>query len=271
MQDKIKIHVMKCGEVGVDPAVPDRGVSGNPLAYTGLFRSSKRRIWIPVFAYLIEHPEGNVLVDTSWSSEVRTDPVKAESLRLYLTSKPKLPVGSAVDEQLQKYGIKPEQLRYVILTHMDVDHVNGINLVKNAPHIMASADEIAAAGGSDLRYLKRQWQGIRIEGIPFEKSRIGIAGSSWDVFGDTTVQVIATPGHTAGSLTVLVSNGGKSVLIAGDTGYQKKSWREGSLPGPVYDKDRMRKALMWVKKMEKNGTLILASHDPEIAEQTIEL
>lgn len=41
MKDKIKIHVMKCGEVGVDPAVPDRGVSGNPLAYTGLFRSSK--------------------------------------------------------------------------------------------------------------------------------------------------------------------------------------------------------------------------------------
>ena len=85
------------------------------------------------------------------------------------------------------------------------------------------------------------------------------------------MQIIETPGHTAGSLTALVSRNGKSVLIAGDTGYEKKSWRENSLPGPVYDKAQMRKALGWVKEMEQSGSLILASHDPEISEQTIEL
>ena len=42
-------------------------------------------------------------------------------------------------------------------------------------------------------------------------------------------------------------------------------------PGPVYDKAQMSDALMWVRQMEETGTLILASHDPEILEQTIEL
>ena len=44
MEKKIKIHVFHTGEVGVDPAVPFRDVSRNPIAYTGLFRSKKRRI-----------------------------------------------------------------------------------------------------------------------------------------------------------------------------------------------------------------------------------
>lgn len=85
------------------------------------------------------------------------------------------------------------------------------------------------------------------------------------------MQIIATPGHTAGSLTVLVSQHGKAVLVAGDTGYGKKSWREGRLPGPVFDKVKMKNSLHWVKNMEEGGAVILASHDPEVMEQTIEL
>ena len=72
----IKIHVLECGEVGVDPAVPDRSISGSPIAYTGLFRSRKRRIWIPVKAFLIEHPKGLILIDTGWDSAVRDHPVR---------------------------------------------------------------------------------------------------------------------------------------------------------------------------------------------------
>ena len=114
MNDSIKVHVMKCGEVGVDPAVPLRKVSKNPIAYTGLFRSKKRRIWIPVFTYLIVHPKGNVLIDTGWSDQVRTHPIKAEGFALWFASKPSLPVGSAVNEQIEKVGITPKELDYEI-------------------------------------------------------------------------------------------------------------------------------------------------------------
>lgn len=152
MADTIKVHILKCGEVYVDPAVPFRDVSKNPVAYTGLFRSSKRKLWLPVYSYLIEHPKGNILVDTGWDKAVRKNPIKTESFLLWLASKPKLPTGSAVDEQLKKIGIRTNQLDYVFLTHMDVDHVNGIQLVKDAKVIMASSEEIHAASGSDVRY-----------------------------------------------------------------------------------------------------------------------
>ena len=270
----IKLHVLKCGEVGVDPAVPRRDVSRNPLAYTGLFRSPKRRIWLPVFTYLIEHPKGNILIDTSWCKEVRINPVKTESFPLWFASKSKLPQGSAVDEQIAAKGIMVSELDYVILTHMDVDHVNGIQMVKNAKQILASEEELAKSNCRDVRYWKEQWNGIHISKIPFEKAKEEIAGVArkvWDVFDDGTVKVIFTPGHSAGAITVLVQSGGKSILIAGDTGYAKSSWRENKLPGPVYDKKKMREALAWILELEQEGTMILASHDPEVKQQTIEL
>ena len=271
MQQEIRIHIMQCGEVGVDPAVPARDVSENPLAYTGIFRSAKRRIWMPVFAYLLVHPQGNILVDTGWSSEVRLQPQRAEGRPLFFVTKPRLPAGSAVDEQLLQRRIRPEQLNYVFLTHMDVDHVNGIQMVKPARHIMASGDEIRQANRWSLRYRRKQWAGIRIEPIPFQQTAEGVAGKAFDVFGDGTIQVLLTPGHSAGAVTLLVRNHGKAVLLAGDTGYAASSWREGRLPGPVYDKRAMRQALDWVKRLEKAGCLILASHDPAIAPKEIVL
>lgn len=270
MGSTIKIHVMKCGEVGVDPAVPTRDVSKNPIAFTGLFRSPKRQIWLPVFTYLIDHPFGNILVDTSWSKDVRTNPRKAESFKLLFASKPNLPEGKSVDEQLISKGITAESLDYVFLTHMDVDHVNGIQSVKDAKHIMASKEEIDAANKGKVRYWKKQWKGIRFDEFLFNEDKKS-GKKVFDVFGDGTVSVIFTPGHSAGSITILVKNNDKSVLIAGDTGYLKSSWRELRLPGPVYNKSKMKEALQWINSIEQNSTTILASHDPEIEDQIIEL
>ena len=141
MNENIKVHIFHCGEVGVDPAVPFRDISKNPIAYTGIGRSSKLRIWLPVSAYLIEHPKGRVLVDTGWHTDVRKNPIKHMSPALYMASKPKLPEGKAINEQLSKLGIDTKDLNYVFLTHMDCDHASGIRLVKDAKKIMISEEE----------------------------------------------------------------------------------------------------------------------------------
>lgn len=60
----IKIHVLQTGRVSVDIGVPLR--QKNPFAVTGFFRSAKHRVWLPVTSYLIEHPNGLVLIDTGW-------------------------------------------------------------------------------------------------------------------------------------------------------------------------------------------------------------
>lgn len=269
----ITIHALNCGEVGVDPAVPDRSVSRNALAYTGLFRSSKYRIWLPVKAFLIDHPKGKVLVDTGWDSKVRAHPIGAISFPMWFASKPRLPEGMAVDEQLDRLGIKPEELDYVVLTHMDIDHDSGLRLVKSARRLLASEEELQAVNSHQIRYVQRPLKKVSLKPIPFKDDITAPFGKSWDMFNDNSIIIYFTPGHSQGSVSLKVSGSNGFALIVGDTGYNRRSWSELCIPGPVYDRQAMKKALIWVQMQgsRKNCLAILAAHDIEEQRSIIEL
>ena len=270
---KIKIHVFHTGTVGVDPAVPFRDTSKNPIAYTGLFQSAKRRIYLPVSAYLIEHPKGLVLVDTGWHSDVRINQKKHMSWRLNFASKAKLPEGEAIDEQLSLLGIKPKDLDYVFISHMDVDHISGLTLVKDAKQIFATKAELDAVNKGEIRYSKRLYEGVDIKPFEMTPSEHGPFKRSYDVFGDGTVLMVDVAGHSKGTAATLIQNNGKFVLLTADCGYAKESWENIRLPGPLSDKKKMIDTLKWVKDMSnKEGCVeILATHDPEIKPHVIEL
>ena len=68
------------------------------LPIQGYFEVKKRRILLPVSAYLIEHPKGLVLIDTEWHRDVRENQIKHMSWKLNLASKARLPEGEAIDE-----------------------------------------------------------------------------------------------------------------------------------------------------------------------------
>ena len=53
MKNSIKIHVMHTGLVRVDKSLPFHGLYRNPLAFTGLLRSEKNKVTLPVSSYLI--------------------------------------------------------------------------------------------------------------------------------------------------------------------------------------------------------------------------
>ena len=269
----IRIHILNCGSVGVDEAVPDRGVSKNALAYTGLFRTPRHRITLPVKAFYIEHPKGRILVDTAWDRAVREHPIRTLTFPMWFASKPILPPGEAVDERLAALGVTPETLDYVILTHMDIDHDSGLRLVKSAKRIMVSPGEWRAIHSSQVRYVRRPWKKIPLTQMRFTADASAPCGLSWDVFGDGTATVLSLPGHTQGSVAVRVSAGSRFVLLVGDTGYNRASWENRSLPGPVYDGEKMKKALAWVAaEMKKPGcAAVLAAHDPEEHRSIIEL
>lgn len=269
----IRIHILNCGSVGVDEAVPNRGISKNTLAYTGLFRTRRHHITLPVKAFFIEHPKGRILVDTAWDSAVRKHPIRTLTFPMWFASKPILPPGEAVDERLAALGVKPELLDYVILTHMDIDHDSGLQLVKSAKQIMISPGEWSAIHSSQVRYVRRPWKDIPLTQMCFTADGNAPYGLSWDVFGDGTVKVLSMPGHSQGSVVVRVSAGEKFALLVGDTGYNRASWESLNLPGPVYNKDKMKKSLAWVAAERKKPgcAAVLAAHDSEEQRSIIEL
>ena len=159
MMAEIKIHVFHTGEVCVAPDLPFGGEHCSTIKASGAFAKKSERLWLPVSAYLIECSHGKIIFDCGWHRNMSPDGVfdkKAQikslgSLPLYVTNQGRIEKGLAIDEQLAALGIHPADLDLVLLSHLDCDHTNGLNLVADAKQILVSKRRAAFCGEQNAR------------------------------------------------------------------------------------------------------------------------
>ena len=278
----MKIHVLHTGEVRVSPYLPFGGDNCNLLKASGMTTPKEDWIWLPVSVYLIEHPKGLLLVDTGWHRDMSPEGVYDKSAQikslgsrvLYNVNQGQIPLGEAVDEQLEAMGIKPADLDYVLLTHLDCDHANGLRAVKDAKHIIVAQEELDCARKNGfIRYKKKWWEGVDLQTIVWNGTE-GPAQKSFDLFGDGSIKMINIPGHCDGLCAVKITReDGKYVLLFSDGGYATKSWKEMITSGVSLDKEMQRKSLQWIREQSMDANCIesLATHDTDIKPHVIEL
>ena len=107
-QNKIKIHVLHCGTIHLQENLTylAKGVS-------------KKRVQLPVSAYLVEHPiHGNLLIEAGLSADCRA----LFSPHLNWFYDPHVGKGQTAVEQLADMGLKPEDIDLLLITHNDADH-----------------------------------------------------------------------------------------------------------------------------------------------------
>lgn len=134
--DDIILHIFHTGKVRVDRAIPLH--ERNPLAVTGLLRSRKKQMLLPVSAYLIEHPEGKILIDTGWDTKYATERPKQLFGMVNKVSAPIIKTNEGIDSKLKSVGLSPRDIDSVFISHMDFDHTSGLRLVKDVSDIRCS-------------------------------------------------------------------------------------------------------------------------------------
>lgn len=279
----IKIHVFHTGEVCVAPDLPFGGDDCNAVKASGVFGKKEDRLWLPVSAYLIEHPKGKFLVDTGWARDMSPNgefDKKAQikslgSVILYEVNQGRIPLGECIDEHLAKMGIKDSDIDAVLLTHLDCDHANGLKQVKGAKKFLVAADEVRFASKvtNKVRYYKKWWKETPLTEFEWNDTQ-GPVGKSYDLLGDGSIELINIPGHADGLFAVKVKNDeGKFVLLFSDGGYAKKSWEEMITSGIAADKAQQKNSLAWIREqsLDENCVESLANHDPDIKPHVIEL
>ena len=278
----VKIHVLHTGEVRVSPYLPFGGDNCNLLKASGMTTPKEDWIWLPVSVYLIEHPKGLILVDTGWHRDMSPEGVydKAAQIKslgsrvLYNVNQGQIPLGEAVDEQLATMGVKPADLDYVLLTHLDCDHANGLRAVKDAKHIIVAQEELDCARKNGfIRYKKKWWEGCNLETIEWNGTE-GPVQKSFDLFGDGSIKMINIPGHCDGLCAVkIIREDGKYVLLFSDGGYAAKSWQEQITSGIAADKEQQKASLAWIREQSLDPMCVesLANHDPDVEPHIIEL
>ena len=281
----ITIHIFHTGRVCVAPALPFGGEGCGPLRSAGIPGRRRDRLWLPVSAYLIQCPQGNVLFDCGWHRDMSPEGLfdrRAQirslgSLPLYLTNQGVLPAGQAIDEQLSRLGLRPRDLERVLLSHLDCDHANGLSLAADARELLVSPEELRfAENGSPvnrIRYAPKWWRGTRLHPFAWNGSA-GPAGRSFDVFGDGSLVMVNIPGHSPGLCALKITGaGGRFVLLASDGGYARRSWEEGVLSGIADDRAAQKSSLAWLRQQsrEEGCLAVLANHDPEVRPGVITL
>jgi glyoxylase-like metal-dependent hydrolase (beta-lactamase superfamily II) len=276
----VKIHILHCGYIRVSETVPYGNCINLKNTAKQLTASERDRITLPVFAYLIEHPKGLILVDTGWCREISPEGVyDPQAVRAVLPShlaalfRPWLPAGMAVREQLAVMGIRPEELEAVLLTHLDPDHVAGLKSVNRAKHILLPEDEYFWSCRSVYKARQPQslWINQPIERVFYRGSALGPNRWAIDVLGDESIIMVNVPGHTDGQAAILVRSGGRFVLIAADAAFSPRNWKEGITPGFGFDREQQIKSLRWVaqKADDPACTAVLCSHDSSVEPRMI--
>lgn len=269
--NNIKLHIFHTGKVRVDRAIPLH--EKNPLAVTGLFRSKDKQLILPVSAYLIEHPKGKVLIDTGWDTKYAAERPKQLFGMVDRISAPIINADEGIDSKLKALGLGTEDLDHVFISHMDFDHASGLRLVKNAKSICTAKEEWAACNAFGIRYVDT-WSGIcKVGSFEYSDSGIGPVGRSFDVFGDGTVLLVHTPGHSHGLFAVMIKGSEGYIILGNDGAYLPESFSQRIIPGFTVDNSLAAKSLDWLIECKNDPDCIgvFVNHDPTVSEQTLEV
>lgn len=263
------VDVIQTGGTLVSPAVPDRSSRKGPLAYTGLFQRRSSRIQVPVKAFLVQAGRHRVLVDAGWGEQCATRARVHLGFALWFASEPVLAPGRGMGPQLAERGVQPGGLDAIVLTHLDCDHASGLSDLPAGTRVFAAAEEIEQSKTSDVRYRPAFWEHCDLRPLPMDDDPGAPFGKSCDLFGDGSFKAVLLPGHSAGSVAVVATSAdtGCFAVLAGDTGYNARSWDDLRLPGPLHDADAMRASLEWVSDLRADPLCagVFAAHDPAIA------
>lgn len=234
----------------------------------------------PINVYLIEHADGLVLFDTGQDRASVTDPdYFPGGLTGFLYDRlARFQIGpdETLTAQLAAAGHAPSDVRLAVLSHLHEDHIGGIPYLPEAEFVVSAAEwEELGKPAPELRGFLRghiDRPGVRFRRIQFEATddpALAPFTAAYDLMGDGSLTLLPTPGHTPGSMSLLVRRtSGTPVLMVGDLTYEAELLEAGRIPG-VGDKTGLRRGSAMVRELERRypGLAILPAHDPGAAER----
>lgn len=257
----IRIHNIQTGYVAVKQAHREfDGRDGNGIF--AIATDSQWTDWMPIHTWVIEHPEGVIVVDTGETARAmrldyyeRGDAMFYGSfLRFALTEQ------DEIGPQLEGLGIPPGEVRWVIQTHLHGDHMGGMRYFPNAQFYLSQVDYPQSVGA--LPYHYPDWLDPTFS--RFDRNPIAEFAGSQTVTRAGDVFIVPTPGHSLGHQSVVLRDGDQHYFFAGDTTFDDVQLRAVATAGiaadPGVSRDTVRAILAYCSQF---NTVYLPSHDPQ--------
>ncbi len=185
-------------------------------------KDQDRDIMIPINMWIIDHPRGLVLFDTGNNVAISDGNCSSHwNTGFCDLLKPSQTRAEVMDKQLEKVGFKTSDVKIVITSHSHLDHIGNIEMFPDAIHVIQKK-ELYQAWWPE----KFQRGGAHVV-ADYDDARdfnyFELDGD-YDLFGDGSMVVISTPGHTLGhqSVKVQLADTG-TVLLTQDAVWVKEN------------------------------------------------
>ncbi len=248
--------------------------NGSPLPKLWWVFFGRRWVELPLQAFLIVHRDGLVLFDTGIDPAVQLDKGYIKQaigrfllpciFRLHLTAEDR------IDHVLRKSDVAPEEIKTAIISHLHFDHVGGIQHIPQAD-LLVSAEEwsILSEPHPEQDWILREhieipsakWQQISF--VPTDDPLFEGFEGIHDVVGDGSMILLPTPGHTKGSMSMLIrQEGWDPILLVADLTYEASLMEKDVVPG-VGDGPTLLASYAKVRKLQERlpNLAIVPSHD----------
>lgn len=224
---------------------------------------------IPVGFYVIKHPKGNVLFDTGNNDRIITDPSYWGAS--FDALKPVNTPDVAIDTQLQKIGLTPDDIKYVVASHLHLDHGGNVGKFPNST-IVVQKSEIQNAfwpePGTGGPYMIGDVMPLRAANANYPNAvKMIQLNGDLDLFGDGSMIVKRWVAHTPGSqmMTVKLKNTGL-IILTGDNVYFRENVEKSLPPNIVlaYNPTGFLTAYEWIRHMVATEKAeYFTAHDPD--------
>ena len=171
-------------------------------------------IEFPALAFVIEHPEGLVAIDTGLSGDVTTP----RRFRGFSPAPTTIGHELEIGAQMRRRGLDPADVRWVVLTHLDWDHTGGLHHFPAAEVLVHRPEhEFARTWLGRARYRPSLWPDhFEPRLYALEEEPVGPFPASRAVSSTGDLRIVPIPGHAPGQVAVVYETGGETLLFSAD-------------------------------------------------------
>ncbi len=235
----------------------------SPFRMTAILADRRFSAPMPIWSYAVEHPDGLFVVDAGASPDYndseswQPDPCAGKVIRSFIRLD--VPDRGTLPDRLSMKGLDARDASALILTHQHIDHTGTVPQFEGVEIWTTRAEDRAAGRIGALQWRWRDHR-TRVRYVDDEGQPAAL-GPTVSLTTDETLQAICTPGHTPGSVTVLLRTDQTDIWFTGDTAFTAAGMNPAAPTAGIHTDMRRVRALQ--ARLQGAG-LLLPSHDPDV-------
>jgi glyoxylase-like metal-dependent hydrolase (beta-lactamase superfamily II) len=265
----IKMHALNTAEIDVKRSYVDAKGTNRLVRLTSVLLDGT---WtrIPVFVWVIEHPEGVIVIDTGETAQVNHPDYFPVLQRPYWHSQYRFHVTPEMEAgaQLRQIGIPPQEVRWVVMTHMHFDHSDALYHFPKAEFIVSRREheDVYEYRSAHFAFPSKFPDWFNPTVIDYRPERVGTFTSSYPLTQAGDVHIVPTPGHTSGHQSVVLLEEGMVFFFGGDSSFDQDSLLTQRLDAPAVNAQQVFETRQHILDYARQTPLVyLTTHDPETA------